>query len=102
MRSFCSKSILRRCRGSLFHPIEALESRRLLSAGGGAAVGIGKETVYLRDSFGFEPITADGGTRFDAAGNVVPIFLSHDLSGLRAEYPNNSTEVWTAPHGHQA
>ena len=57
--------------------------------------------VLLRDSFGFEPLTVNGGTRYDAASNAVAIFLTHDLSGLWAEFPNTSPEVWTAPGGHQ-
>jgi hypothetical protein len=56
--------------------------------------------ILLKDSFGMSPITAQGGTRFDAAGNLVGVFLHTDLSGLRAEFPNNSSAVWTAPGGH--
>jgi hypothetical protein len=56
--------------------------------------------VLLKDSFGFAPITSQGGTRFDAAGNVVGVVLHTDFSGLRAEVPNSSSEVWTAPGGH--
>jgi hypothetical protein len=57
--------------------------------------------ILLRDSFGYEPIVGNTGTRYDAASNTVAIFLSHDLSGLRAEFTNTSAEVWTAPGGHQ-
>ncbi len=57
-------------------------------------------SILLKDSFGFSPITAQGGTRFDAAGNVVGVVLHSDLSGLRAEFPNTSNEVWKAPGGH--
>ena len=56
--------------------------------------------ILLKDSFGFFPITAQGGTRFDAAGNLVGVTLHSDLSGLRAEFPFTGSEVWTSPGGH--
>jgi hypothetical protein len=58
------------------------------------------QTILLKDSFGFYPVTPAGGTRFDAAGNFVGITLHSDLSGLRAEFPFNSSEVWTGPGAH--
>jgi len=40
--------------------------------------------------------------RLNAAGAPVnPIGLGSDLSGIRAEFPNSSEAVWTAPGGHQ-
>lgn len=63
--------------------------------------GSGHAAVLLLDSFGYEPITTNGSTRYDSASNAVAIFLTHDLSGLRAELPNTGTEVWTASRGHQ-
>src|SRR5881392_3836967 len=65
-----------------------------------AAAAQTRAALLLKDSFGFSPFTAQGGTRFDSAGNFVGVFLHNDLSGLRAEFPNNSSEVWTAPGGH--
>jgi len=56
--------------------------------------------ILIKDSFGFNPITAQGGTRYDAAGNLVGVTLHTDLSGLRAEIPFTGNEVWTAPGGH--
>ena len=62
----------------------------------GMAGQAGAETL-IRESFGL-----NGGTRFDAAGNPVTVFLAADLNGLRAEFPNTSAEVWDAPGGHHA
>jgi hypothetical protein len=64
-----------------------------------SVTGRAQGTLLLKDSFGLSPVTAQGGTRFDAAGNFVGVFLHTDLSGLRAEFPFTSNEVWTGPGG---
>ena len=56
--------------------------------------------LLLKDSFGLSGINGTGASRFDAAGNFVSVVLHTDLSGLRAEFPFTSNEVWTAPGGH--
>src|SRR3954453_15095276 len=53
--------------------------------------GQARAELLLKDSFGFAPVTSDGGTRLDANGNVVHVFLHSDLNGLRAEFPNNAS-----------
>jgi hypothetical protein len=65
----------------------------------GTAV-VAHAALLLKDSFGFAPITDQGGTRYDASGNFVGVALHTDLSGLRAEFPFTSSEVWNAPGGH--
>ncbi|MCX6929802.1 MAG: MBG domain-containing protein, partial [Verrucomicrobia bacterium] len=63
---------------------------------GTLTINSGSFTVLLRDSFGGLNTTQ----RLDAAGS--PLLVdSHrpELAGIRAETPNSSTEVWTAPGG---
>jgi hypothetical protein len=62
--------------------------------------GQARAELLLKDSFGFAPVTSDGGTRLDANGNVVHVFLHSDLNGLRAEFPNNASAVWRVAGGH--
>jgi hypothetical protein len=57
--------------------------------------------IYLRDSFGFDPLGTGMPIRYDAAGNQVSIFLSKSINQLRAEWPNTSAEVWMTPDSHQ-
>lgn len=37
-------------------------------------------TLLLKDSFGLSPVTTQDGTRFDAAGNFVGVFLRRSFS----------------------
>lgn len=56
--------------------------------------------VLLFDSFG---LGTTNNPRLDSAGSpVTNIVLGFDLSGIRAEVPNTSAAVWTAPGGHGA
>jgi PEP-CTERM motif-containing protein len=66
----------------------------LLSGALGLA-GRAHAAVLLQDGFGIRPLTTAGGTRFDAAGNVVAANVGSAIDGLRAEDPFTSTEVWT-------
>src|SRR5438045_3861314 len=57
--------------------------------GGGGGVPTSPSTplsgpIYLRDSFGFDPLGDGSSIRYDAAGNPVPIFLSKSINQLRA------------------
>jgi hypothetical protein len=78
------------------------------SGGGGGGGGGGTTAptvltgpIYLRDSFGFDPLGDGNLVRYDAAGNPVPIFLSKSINQRRAEWPNTSSEVWMTPDAHQ-
>jgi hypothetical protein len=57
--------------------------------------------IYLRDSFGFDPLGDGTSIRYDAAGSPISIFLSKSINQLRAEWPNTSAEVWMTPDAHQ-
>jgi hypothetical protein len=63
------------------------------------AVEPGRGSVLLFDSFG---LGTASDPRLDSGGSSVTIALGTDLSGIRAEIPNTSTAVWTAPGGHGA
>lgn len=58
--------------------------------------------IYLRDSFGFDPLGNGTAIRYDVAGNPVPVFLTSTINQLRAEWPNTSSEVWMTPSGRKA
>ena len=60
---------------------------------------LGHAAVLLLDSFGLG--TANN-PRLDSGGSPVTLVLGTDLSGIRAEVPNTSAAVWTAPGGHGA
>src|SRR5512140_1005850 len=58
----------------------------------------GRGSVLLFDSFGLGTMN---NPRLDSGGSpVTNIVLGFDLSGIRAEFPNTSAVVWTAPGGH--
>ena len=59
----------------------------------------GRGSVLLFDSFG---LGTTNNPRLDSGGSPVTIGLGTDLSGIRAEIPNTSAAVWTAPGGHGA
>src|SRR5512140_3178352 len=59
----------------------------------------GRGSVLLFDSFG---LGTTNNPRLDSGGSPVTIVLGTDLSGIRAEIPNTSAAVWTAPGGHGA
>src|ERR1035437_96378 len=60
----------------------------------------GRGSVLLFDSFG---LGTTNNPRLDSGGSpVTNIALGFDLSGIRAEFPNTSAAVWTAPGGHGA
>jgi hypothetical protein len=50
--------------------------------------------VYLRESFGFDPLGNHDPIRFDAAGDTVHIGIGTPLDRIRAEFPNTGSEVW--------
>ncbi|HEY4132195.1 MAG TPA: hypothetical protein VGM50_16420 [Gemmatimonadaceae bacterium] len=55
--------------------------------------------LYLRESFGFDPLRLGAGTaqRYNTNGDLVRIGLGTSISGFRAEYPNIGSEVWMTP-----
>ena len=53
--------------------------------------------VYLRESFGFDPLGNGSPVRFDADGDTVSVFLGKSIDGFRAEWPNTGSEVWVTP-----
>ena len=91
---------------------ESLEGRTMLSGGGGDGGGgggtkvvlptpaiaagtfdgIGSGPTYIRESFGFAQ-----GTRYKQNGDIVSVATHSNITGIRAEYPNNKTETWIAP-----
>jgi hypothetical protein len=72
--------------------------------GGGtvtAAPGVLTGPLYLRESFGLWPNgVGTAASRFDAAGNPVPIAQT-SINQLRVEAPSISSEVWMTPDVHQ-
>lgn len=66
-----------------------------LSAGAIGLAAHAQAAILLQDSFGIRPLTTAGGTRFDAAGNVVAVGVGSAIDGLRAEAPFSASEVWT-------
>ena len=52
--------------------------------------GIGAGPVYVHESFG-----AGQGTRYNQGGSIVDALALESINGIRAEYPNNRTEVWS-------
>src|SRR5689334_15296875 len=98
--------------GRLF---ESLEGRTMLSGGTGGGGGggggggttptltapaiapgtfdgIGSGPTYIHESFGFAQ-----GTRYKQNGSVTAVGVHSNVSGIRAEFPNNKTESWIAP-----
>ena len=91
---------------------EMLEGRRMLSGGtggggGGAGTtttltppaiapgtfdGIGPGPTYIRESFGIGQ-----GSRYKQNGSLKAVNVHTNINGIRAEFPNNSTETWIAP-----
>jgi hypothetical protein len=89
--------------------------RRLKTAIAGAVLLLGggrnaNATLFLQDVFGSFDGTSNPPplVRLDAAGNVVPMNPGNHgptligIDGLRAQFPNNSTAVWSAPGGQGA
>jgi hypothetical protein len=66
-----------------------------LLSGALGVVGHAQAGILLHDGFGMRPLTTAGGTRFDAAGNVVGVGVGTGIDGLRAEVPFTGSEVWT-------
>src|SRR5690242_2271737 len=66
-----------------------------LAVGALGLAGEAQASVLLQDSFGFQPLTTAGGTRFDAAGNPTPANVGTGIDGLRAEAPFTAAEVWS-------
>ena len=65
------------------------------------APGVLSGPIYLRDSFGSDLFgNQTCWCRLDPAGFVVWIG-GLSINGLRAEYPNSSSEVWATPDVHQ-
>ena len=65
------------------------------------APGVLSGPVYIRDSFGSDLFGNETcWCRLDPAGFVVWI-AGLSINGLRAEYPNTSSEVWATPDVHQ-
>jgi hypothetical protein len=54
--------------------------------------GIGSGPTYIRESFGFAQ-----GTRYKQNGDIKAVTVHTNITGIRAEYPNNKTETWVAP-----
>jgi hypothetical protein len=54
--------------------------------------GIGSGPTYVQESFGFGQ-----GSRLKQNGSATAIVLHDNINGIRAEFPNNSTETWIAP-----
>jgi hypothetical protein len=65
------------------------------------APGVLSGPIYIRDSFGSDLFgNQTCWCRLDPAGLIVWIG-GLSIDGLRAEYPNVSSEVWATPHVHQ-
>jgi hypothetical protein len=91
--------------------MENLEGRMLLSGGGGGGGGggttttltapaiapgtfdgIGPGPTYVQESFGWAQLT-----RYKQNGDIKYLPGHENITGIRAEYPNNKTETWVAP-----
>ena len=71
------------------------------NAAAAATPGVLSGPIYLRDSFGFDLFgNQTCWCRLDPAGLVVWI-AGLSINGIRAEYPNTSSEVWMTPDVHQ-